>query len=96
MNTDLFISIIAFTILTLLWLGFGAALLFDRELLPKAWRMFRTQNILLQLFIALLVLPVVLGLWIWQTRWPVWVRLFLVVGLAWMTEYTFFPRLLFG
>jgi hypothetical protein len=96
MNTDLFISIIAFTILTLLWLGFGAALLFDRELLPNAWRMFRSQNILLQLFIVLLVLPVVLGLWIWQTRWPVWVRLVLVVGLAWMTEYTFFPRLLFG
>jgi hypothetical protein len=96
MNTDLFISIIAFTILTLLWLGFGAALLFDRELLPNAWRMFRSQNILLQLFIVLLVLPVVLGLWIWQTRWPVWVRLVLVVGIAWMTEYTFFPRLLFG
>jgi hypothetical protein len=65
-------------------------------LLDKAWRSFRSWNILIQLFVALLVLPVVLGLWIWQTRWPGWVRLVLVVGLAWMTEYTFFPRLLFG
>jgi hypothetical protein len=96
MNTDLLISIIAFTVLTVLWMGFGAALLLNRELLDEAWRLFRSWNILIQLFVALLVLPVVLGLWIWQTRWPGWVRLVLVVGLAWMTEYTFLPRLLFG
>lgn len=96
MNTDLFISIIAFTVLTLLWLGFGIALLLNREFLDRVWRLFRSWNILIQLFVALLVLPVVLGLWIWQTRWPFWVRLVLVVGLAWMTEYTFFPRLLFA
>ena len=96
MNTDLIISVFAFTVLSLLWIGFGAALLLNRELLDKAWRRFRSWNIFLQLFVAFLVLPVVLGLWIWQTRWPVWVRLILVAGLAWMTEYTFFPRFLFG
>ena len=96
MNTDLLISIFAFTDLTLLWLGFGIALLLNREFLDRVWRSFRSWNILIQLFVVLLVLPVVLGLWIWQTRWPSWVRLVLVVGLAWMTEYTFFPRLLFG
>jgi hypothetical protein len=96
MNTDLLISILAFTILTLLWIGFGAALLLNRELLDQTWRLFRSWNILIQLFVALLALPVVLGLWIWQTRWPIWLRLLLVAGLAWTTEYTFFPRLLFG
>lgn len=96
MNTDLLINIFAFAVLTLLWFGFGTALLFDQKFLSKAWSLFRSWNTFLQLFVALLVLPVVLGLWIWQTRWPVWVRLVLVVGLAWMTEYTFFPRLLFG
>ena len=96
MNNDTLINILAFTVLTLLWLGLGAALLFDRELLPKAWSQFRSWNIFLQLFVTLLVLPVVLGLWIWQARWPAWVRLILVAGLAWMTEYTFFPWLLFG
>jgi hypothetical protein len=96
MNTDLLINILAFIVLTLLWLGFGAALLFDRELLAKAWRLFRRWQILIQIFVALLVLPVMLGLWIWQARWPLWLRLLLVAGLAWATEYTFFPRLLFG
>ena len=96
MNTDLLISITAFLVLTLLWLGFGAALLLNREMLDKAWRLYRSWNILIQLFVALLILPVVLGLWIWQTRWPVWLRLLLVAGLAWTTVYTFFPRMLFG
>ena len=96
MNTDLIISIFAFAVLTLLWLGFGAALLLNRELLDKVWRQFRGWNILLQLFVALPVLPVVLGLWIWQTPWPAWIRVVLVAGLAWITEYTFFPRFLFA
>ena len=95
MNTDLLISMIAFTVLTLFWGGFGAALLLNRDLLDKAWRLFRSWNILPQFFVALFVLPVVMGLWIWQTRWPAWLCLLLVVGLAWMTEYTFFPQLLF-
>jgi hypothetical protein len=96
MNTDLLISIMAFTILTLLWLGFGAALLFNQELLATTWRKFRSGNILFQVFATLVVLPLVLGLWIWQTRLPLGLRLLLVAGLAWATEYTFFPRLLFG
>jgi hypothetical protein len=96
MNTYLVFSIFAFAVLTILWLGFGVGLFLNRELLPKVWRLFRSWNVLLQFLVALLVLPVVLGLWIWQTRWPIWARLILVIGLAWMTEYTFFPRLLVG
>jgi hypothetical protein len=93
MDTNLLISIIAFTVLTLLWLAFGAALVFNRELLDKAWRLFRSWPLVIQLVVGLLILPVVLGLWIWQTSWPVWLRLVLVAGLAWTTVYTFFPRL---
>jgi hypothetical protein len=96
MNTDIFISLLAFSVLALLWIGFGAALLFDRQFLERAWRKFRSGNIFIQLFVGVLVLPVVLGLWVWQTHWPVWLRLTLVTGLAWMTLYTFFPRFLFG
>ena len=96
MNTDLFINLFAFVILTALWLGFGAALLLNPGLLDRVWRMFRGWNVLVQLLVALLVLPVVLGLWVWQTRWPAWLRLVLVAGLAWTTIYTFFPRSLLG
>ena len=93
MNTNFLINILAFAVLTLLWLGFGAALLFNREILNKVWKSFRSIPLLVQLLIALFTLPVVLGLWIWHTSWPVWLRLTLVAGLAWITIYMFIPHL---
>lgn len=91
MNT--IINISAFVILTLLWLGFGAAILFRRDLLDNTWQTFRRLPLLVQLALTVLVLPVVVGLWIWHNRWPFWLRLILVAGLAWMTIYTFLPRI---
>ena len=87
------ISITAFGFLAALWLAFGAALFLNRELLGSAWRAFRSLPLLVQLVLALLILPVVLGLWIWNSRLPAWLRLGLVAGLAWFTISTFFPRL---
>ena len=87
------ISYYAFAVLTLLWLGFLATLIFDRGMLDRAWRCFRRFPLPIQLILALLILPLILGLWVWHLRWPAWLRLVLVLGLAWMTIYTFFPRL---
>ncbi len=86
------INISAFTILTLLWLGFGAALVFHPDVLGTVWHVFRWWPLFGQLVVALLTLPVVLGLWIWETDWPLWLRLVLVIGLAWVTIVTFFPK----
>lgn len=89
---DRIINIFAFTVLTLLWLAFGAALLFSPNLLDTTWESFRDWPLVVQLLVGLSVLPLVAGLWIWETTWPVWLRLILVAGLAWTTVYTFFPR----
>jgi hypothetical protein len=91
MNNRL-INVLAFMILGLLWLVFLAALLFNRGLLDAAWQAFRGWPLVLQIIVGLLVLPVVLGLWIWETSWPLLLRLVLVIGLAWVTVYLFFPR----
>lgn len=89
---DRIINIFVFAVLAILWLGFVVALLFNRALLDTVWQSFLSWPILIQLFVGLLVLPVVAGLWIWETSWPVWLRLLLVLGLAWGTVYAFFPR----
>ena len=89
---NMIINIGAFSILTLLWLGFAAALVFNHALLDVVWTSFRGLPWLVQGVLWVLVLPVTAGLWIWETSWPLWLRLLLVVGLAWMTIYTFFPR----
>lgn len=89
---NMLINYSAFGILTLLWLGFGAALLFNQSMLDTVWGSFRALPLVFQIIIGFLVLPVVLGLWIWETSWPLWLRLILVIGLGFATVYTFFPK----
>jgi len=89
---NMIINLGAFVILTVLWLGFAAALVFNQALLDTAWQSFRALPWVVQGVLWLLVLPVTAGLWIWETSWPLWLRLVLVIGLGWVTIYTFFPR----
>jgi hypothetical protein len=89
---NMIINIGAFVILTLLWLGFAAALIFNQTMLDTVWQALRALPLIVQVLVWLLVLPVTAGLWIWETSWPLWLRLVLVIGLGWVTIYTFFPR----
>jgi len=86
------INIGAFVILSLLWLGFASALIFNQAILDSVWVAFRALPWVVQGLVGLLVLPVTLGLWVWETSWPLWLRLLLIIGLGWVTIYTFFPR----
>ncbi len=90
--TNRVINIAAFSILAVLWLVFGAALLLNREMLDSFWQLFTNWPLIAQAVVTLLALPVVAGLWIWETTWPLLLRLVLVAGLAWVSVYTFFPR----
>lgn len=89
---NMVINYAAFGILTLLWLGFGAALLFNRTALDTIWQAFQAFPLVVQVVVGLIVLPVALGLWIWESELPVWLRLVLVVGLAFVTVYVFMPN----
>lgn len=89
---NMIINVGAFAVLTLLWLGFAAALIFNQAILDTVWQSFRSLPWMVQGLVRLLVLPVTAGLWIWETSWPLWLRLLLVIGLGWVTIYTFFPR----
>jgi len=92
MNVEMLFNIFVFILFTLLWLAFIAALIFRREILKNTWQRIRSLHLLVQLILWLLFLPVMLGLWIWQTSWPLWLRLILVVSLAWWNVFVFFPR----
>jgi hypothetical protein len=92
MNANMLFNIFVFILFTLLWLAFVASLLFKREMLKNTWQSIRKLHLLIQLILWLLFLPVMLGLWIWQTSWALWLRLILVAGLAWWNVYVFFPR----
>ncbi len=89
--TNRIINISAFIVLTALWLAFGGALLLNQGMLDSVWHAFSGWPLIVQAIAALLTLPLAAGLWIWETSWPLLLRLVLVAGLAWVTVYTFFP-----
>src|SRR5512146_2078109 len=86
------LNLVAFSLLSLLWLGFLIVLFTNQQLLVSAWQAFAGWPLIFQMVVWLLGLPLVLGLWIWQMAWALWLRVILVLGLAWVTVYLFFPR----
>ena len=48
--------------------------------------------LLLQVGVWVLFLPVVAGLWVWESTWPLLVRLVLVAGLAGWNLLVLIPR----
>jgi ABC-type amino acid transport system permease subunit len=79
-------------VFAILWLGFAALLVFSRGSLDSIWQTFRALPLLVQLVGWLLFLPVTLGLWIWETQWPIALRLLLVTSLAVWNVTVFFPK----
>lgn len=77
-----------------LWVAFGAALIWSQGSLDAAWQWIRALPLLLQGLVWLLFLPVVVGLWIWETTWPLIVRLVLIAGLAGWNLLIFLPKAL--
>lgn len=86
------VNILAFAVLALLWAGFAAAALLSPATLDLVWQTFRGLPVVVQILVGLIVLPVALGLWIWQSNWPFLVRILLVLGLAIASLYMFLPK----
>lgn len=80
--TFLVSSGILFIAFALLWAAFGVALARDAARLDAAWTRIRRLPLLVQGLAWLLVLPVVVGLWIWRSRWPLVARVVLIACLA--------------
>ena len=83
---------ILFGIFAALWLAFGEALLLSQGSVDSAWQWVRSLPLLLQVGVWVLFLPVVAGLWVWESTWPLLVRLVLVAGLAGWNLLVLIPR----
>jgi hypothetical protein len=85
-------NVLVFLVFGVLWLCFAAALLFAPADLDALWRNFRQRNVVLQALGWLLFLPLVAALFVWERRWQVAVRLVLVLAIAALNLFMFFPR----
>jgi hypothetical protein len=87
---------VLFAIFAVIWIAFGAALIWSHGSIDAAWQWIRDMPLVVQGLIWLLFLPVMLGLWIWETTWPLALRLPLVVGIGGWNLIMFLPRALTG
>jgi hypothetical protein len=85
---------ILFAVFLVVWIAFGTALVISQGSLDQAWATVRGLPLVVQAVVWVLFLPVMAGLWIWETSWPLIVRLVLVVGVAGWNLLVFLPRAL--
>jgi hypothetical protein len=77
-----------------LWLAFAAAVIWSQGSLDAVWQWIRDLPLLVEAVVWLLFLPIVAGLWIWETTWPLLLRVVLVAGIAGWNLLVFLPRAL--
>ena len=83
---------ILFWIFGLAWIAFAAGLVWSQGSLDQAWQSIRDLPLLVQIGVWILFLPVVVGLWVWETTWPLILRLTVVLGIAGWNLLVFLPR----
>jgi hypothetical protein len=88
-------NVAVFVLFLALWAIFAYALVANRGGLDHAWKWLRGRNIVVQGVIWILFLPVTIGLWIWESGWPLVVRFVLVASIAAWNIWMFFPGSLF-
>ena len=65
---------VLFGVFVLIWIAFGAGLLWSQGSVDQVWETIRGLPLIVQAVVWLLFLPVMIGLWIWETSWPLIVR----------------------
>jgi hypothetical protein len=71
----------AIVIFAILWIGFIVALVVNRAWLDLVWNWARALPLVAQIIVWVLFLPGMAGLWIWESSWPVLVRLLAFGGI---------------
>lgn len=85
---------ILFAIFAVIWIAFGAGLIWSQGSVDAAWQAIRDLPWFLEILVWLLFLPVMVALWIWETTWPLALRVLLVMGIGAWNLFIFLPRAL--
>lgn len=76
------LSTYAVVVFAIMWVGFVIALLVNPEWLDMLWEWVRALPILLQIIVWVIFLPVMVGLWAWESSWSAFVKLVVLAGLV--------------
>jgi len=77
-------SIYANVIFAVLWVGFIIVMIADRAWLDLLWEWVQALPLLPRIVVWVLILPIMVGLWIWESSWSTFGRLLGFTGIvAW-------------
>ncbi len=68
-------TIYANVIFVMLWVGFVIALVVNREWLDVLWNWAQALPLVPKILVWVVFLPIMVGLWIWESSWPTLGRL---------------------
>ena len=72
----------AIAIFAILWIGFAIVLVVNREWLDVLWDWVRALPFVAEIIVWVLFLPIMVGLWIWESSWPTLLRLLAFAGIV--------------
>lgn len=78
-------TIFANVIFAILWVGFFLALAVNREWMDVLWNWALALPLIPKIIVWVVFLPIMVGLWIWESSWPTFGRL---VGFAGIVGWT--------
>jgi len=76
------LSTYAVVIFAILWIGFAVALIENREWLDLLWDWVKALPPVAEITVWVLFLPIMVGLWIWESSWSDLVRLLAFAGIV--------------
>jgi hypothetical protein len=83
---------VLFGVFAVLWIAIGVGIVWSQGSIDQAWATIRDLPLIVQAIAWLLFLPVMVGLWVWETTWPLVVRVVLLIGLAGWNLLVLLPR----
>ena len=75
-------SFYAVGVFVVLWVGFAVALVVNQQWLDILWSSVRELPLVAEIIVWALFLPIMVGLWIWESSWPALVRLLGFAGIV--------------
>ena len=75
-------SIYANVIFLVLWVGLVIALVVNRELLDVPWNWAQALPLVAKIIVWVVFLPIMVGLWIWESSWPTLGRMLGFTGIV--------------
>ena len=76
------LSTYAVVICAILWVGFAVALIANRDWLDQLWNWVRGLPLVPEIVVWVLFLPIMVGLWTWESSWPALVSLLVFAGIV--------------